>query len=121
MQNSNTKRPAFRVLLLLLALCMVLSVALTACGDKDDGKKNNGLEEAQDDSAITGVDSSWNYGGETFTFYVGSGGWSSDDIWDDEGSMCLGSKPGEPFYDAVMARNLEMDEKYQTIIAITAS
>lgn len=119
--NPNCKVRS-RVFLLLLALAMLLSVCLTACGDKNDGNDKTPSTSGNsptDYAAEAGVDSNWTYDDQTFTFFIGSDGWVSDDIWDDEDSNVMKLAPGEPVYDAVMQRVLLMEELYGCKIAVT--
>ena len=111
------KEKGLRCLLVLLAMTMLLCLCLSACGDNNDSEQG-GASDNGDNSQVTdyaemaGVDPNWSYEGQTFTFYIGSDGWTSDDIWDDENSTIMGSSSGEPLYDAVMQRVLLMDELY---------
>ena len=116
------KEKGLRCLLVLLAMTMLLCLCLSACGDDettDDGTSDNGdSSQVTDYAEMAGVDPNWSYEGQTFTFYIGSDGWTSDDIWDDENSTIMGSSSGEPLYDAVMQRVLLMDELYGCTIAV---
>ena len=116
------KEKGLRCLLVLLAMTLLLCLCLSACGDDEntDGGSSNDGDNSQvtDYAEMAGVDPNWSYEGQTFTFYIGSDGWTSDDIWDDENSTIMGSSSGEPLYDAVMQRVLLMDELYGCTIAV---
>lgn len=104
------KRKMTRVLAVLFVLLLLVPFVLASC--KDDtkpGEVTSSQTNTPSDKVPSGIPSSFNYGGETFTICCASEGWNDgDDFWREENS----SAAGDPIYDAIISRNLTLSETY---------
>ena len=91
-------------------LLLLVPFVLASC--KDDtkpGEVTSSQTSTPSDKVPSGIPSSFNYGGETFTICCASEGWNDgDDFWRQENS----SAAGDPIYDAIISRNLTLSETY---------
>lgn len=117
---SHTPCVLCRVLSFVLVIGM-LCVVFSACNTSDTTPKETemSLVNLSEVDEQTGIPVSWNYGGDTFTFGLTNPeeGISCNDIWveDDPGQY------GEPVYDAIRQRNINMSDKYEVNIAVVTA